>query len=373
MAGLRAGKTLFEAVPALGAVSAHGGGAAKLMPVGFDHPGLELIEGINKIGRDPSQNNHVISSSHISRAHCEILVNEGQIWVKDLGSHNGTYINGERVTKAELKPGDKLGLSRRVTFVLGMDEDLQKPMEMEVDMLDGAKTQISPSRPPEPALDQTGPPAAATPEPAPTPQPPPPPPAPRAPSPTPAHPGLSTTPGAGQPSTDESHLGDQNDDDEPDQAALLKQVEQQRNVLAILYQISLRCLMADNQKEIEQLLTNVLQRLVPMDSGFILYQQGTAWRASVCPNSKYPPGDATVKAIYKLASEHQNVLVLEAPEDMQGLGLDRGSAMCVPMVLNDQLSGVVGTISQGTGVYTTEIVDIMKQLANVSAAALRNR
>jgi pSer/pThr/pTyr-binding forkhead associated (FHA) protein len=366
MAGLRAGKTLFEAVPALGAVSAHGGGAAKLMPVGFDHPGLELLEGINKIGRDPSQNNHVISSSHISRAHCEILVNEGQIWVKDLGSHNGTFINGERITKAEIKPGDKLGLSRRVTFVLGMDEDLQKPMEMELDM-EGAKTEISPSPAPQQPTPALEPPKQQT-DPAPAPEPPRP--AQKPVQPTPA--GLSTTPGA-KPDEPPQVVDQHDDDDEPDQAALLKQIEQQRNVLAILYQISLRCLMADNQKEIEQLLTNVLQRLVPMDSGFILYQQGNSWRASVCPNSKYPPGDATVKAIYKLASQRQDVVVLEAPEDLKGLGLDQGSAMCVPMVLNDQLSGVVGTLSQGVGVYTSEIVDIMKQLANVSAAALRNR
>jgi len=351
MAGLRAGKTLFEAVPALGAISAVGGVFAKLLPVGFEHPAVELVEGVNRVGRDPAQNDHVIASSHISRTHCEILVSDGTIWVKDLKSHNGTFVNGERVERSALKPGDKLGLSRRVTFVLAMDATMENPIGVEVEM-QGEQTQVTPP----PAAEPPGPPPPA-----------------------PAPPSLSTKPGPPpeapaqpvSPPLQDSFARD--DGPEPDHATLLKQLEQQRNVLAILYQISLHCLMADNQKEIEQLLTNVLQRLVPLDSGFVLYQTGGAWRASICPNSRERPTDATVRSFYHLAAQHQEALVIEAPDDLETLGLKGGSAMMVPMILGDMVSGVVGTISTQTGVYTAEILDIMKQLANVSAAALRDR
>jgi len=351
MAGLRPGKTLFEAVPALGAISAHGGGVAKLLPVGFEHPPLELVEGLSRIGRDPGQNQLVIASSHISRSHCEMEVHGVQVWVKDLGSHNGTFVNGERVTQAELHPGDNLGLSRRVTFVLAMDQDLQQPVDMDVDM-EGEKTRIEPVSLPDP-----------------------PPPAPSPPARPSAPQRLSTTPGQGRPvSASAASIADVEQDGEPDAALLLKQAEQQRNVLAILYQISLRCLMADNQKEVEQLLTNVLQRLVPLDSGFILYQVGDSWRASVCPDSRFPPADATVKAFYKLAVEAREALVIEGPSDqLAQLGLQTGSALMVPMMLNESMNGVVGTMAAANGVYTAEIIDIMKQLANVSAAALRDR
>jgi pSer/pThr/pTyr-binding forkhead associated (FHA) protein len=32
--------------------------------------------------------------------------------VQDLGSTNGTYVNGQRITRTELKAGDKLGVGR---------------------------------------------------------------------------------------------------------------------------------------------------------------------------------------------------------------------------------------------------------------------
>lgn len=48
-------------------------------------------------------------SDAISRHHCAILLDDGLIAVRDLGSRNGTFVNGERIrTEAELKNGDRL-------------------------------------------------------------------------------------------------------------------------------------------------------------------------------------------------------------------------------------------------------------------------
>ena len=48
-------------------------------------------------------------SEMISRRHCEILVEEGATKVRDLGSRNGTFVNGERVKgERQLKTGDRL-------------------------------------------------------------------------------------------------------------------------------------------------------------------------------------------------------------------------------------------------------------------------
>jgi DNA-binding NtrC family response regulator len=42
----------------------------------------------------------------VSRFHCEVFVDrEGRAWVKDLGSRNGTRVNGVRVREAELQEG----------------------------------------------------------------------------------------------------------------------------------------------------------------------------------------------------------------------------------------------------------------------------
>jgi pSer/pThr/pTyr-binding forkhead associated (FHA) protein len=42
----------------------------------------------------------------ISRRHCEINVDERTLHVHDLGSRNGTFVNGMRIVNALLRPGD---------------------------------------------------------------------------------------------------------------------------------------------------------------------------------------------------------------------------------------------------------------------------
>jgi len=48
-------------------------------------------------------------SDSVSRHHCAVLVEEGFVSVRDFGSKNGTFLNGERLTgERELKTGDQL-------------------------------------------------------------------------------------------------------------------------------------------------------------------------------------------------------------------------------------------------------------------------
>jgi hypothetical protein len=52
----------------------------------------------------------VVSNQWVSRRHARLIFRDG-IWVlQDLGSTNGTRVNGERVGRCELRPGDVLGL-----------------------------------------------------------------------------------------------------------------------------------------------------------------------------------------------------------------------------------------------------------------------
>ena len=48
-------------------------------------------------------------SELISRYHCAVVSEDGYVGIRDLGSKNGVYVNGERIYgERELKNGDKL-------------------------------------------------------------------------------------------------------------------------------------------------------------------------------------------------------------------------------------------------------------------------
>lgn len=60
-----------------------------------------LMEGPNVIGRAPEATIHV-DSRGISRVHARIAVHDGTATIEDLGSKNGTYLNGTRIAGPQL-------------------------------------------------------------------------------------------------------------------------------------------------------------------------------------------------------------------------------------------------------------------------------
>lgn len=61
------------------------------------------------IGRD-ADNTLVIPEAGVSRHHARLERRHDDWWIVDLGSANGTYVNGERVESALLRRGDLLGI-----------------------------------------------------------------------------------------------------------------------------------------------------------------------------------------------------------------------------------------------------------------------
>ena len=57
-----------------------------------------------------------LTSSSVSRTHCELFIQNGRMIVRDLGSSNGTWLNGKRLESnrdASVKPGDRLEIGSK--------------------------------------------------------------------------------------------------------------------------------------------------------------------------------------------------------------------------------------------------------------------
>lgn len=61
------------------------------------------------IGRS-STNDLVLGQMNISRAHAEVVVENEEFVLRDLGSKHGTYLNGNRIEQASLNEGDRVQL-----------------------------------------------------------------------------------------------------------------------------------------------------------------------------------------------------------------------------------------------------------------------
>ncbi len=94
---------------------------------------LAVIDGVNKskkftlnknlvkIGKREN-NDLILSDKTVSRNHLEIEYTSDSFLLRDLGSTNGTYLNGNRVKEVYLCPGDRIKLGNTVIEFLAFEE-----------------------------------------------------------------------------------------------------------------------------------------------------------------------------------------------------------------------------------------------------------
>ena len=63
------------------------------------------------LGRDPDSD-IFLDDVTVSRKHAKIRLSGERVFVADVGSLNGTYLNGERVDEAELRHGDEMWIGK---------------------------------------------------------------------------------------------------------------------------------------------------------------------------------------------------------------------------------------------------------------------
>lgn len=82
----------------------------ELVPVGGGDP-IPLLKRSLLVGRRESCD-IVLRFSNVSAHHCQLTVNAGYWYVRDLKSRNGIKVNGARVTERRVDPGDVLLIAK---------------------------------------------------------------------------------------------------------------------------------------------------------------------------------------------------------------------------------------------------------------------
>jgi pSer/pThr/pTyr-binding forkhead associated (FHA) protein len=71
---------------------------------------VELRPGVNRVGRDPAAD-FTLTHPSISFTHCDFIVSNDGVFVRDCDSTNGTFVNNQMVKAARLHPGQTVRLA----------------------------------------------------------------------------------------------------------------------------------------------------------------------------------------------------------------------------------------------------------------------
>src|SRR3954470_613681 len=96
---------------------------AQLVPLDGSSP-IEVEKDLIVIGRKEECDLRLDHKS-VSKMHCVIVKTDGLLLLRDLGSTNGTRVNGQRVRRAALLPNDQVSIANyKFRVYLGPDAPL---------------------------------------------------------------------------------------------------------------------------------------------------------------------------------------------------------------------------------------------------------
>jgi predicted component of type VI protein secretion system len=101
---------------------------AQLVPLDGSPP-IEIVKDLVLVGRKEECDLRLEHKS-VSKMHCLIVKTDGMLFLRDLGSTNGTRVNGTRVRRAALLPNDQIAIANyKYRIYLGPDGPVvEKPI-----------------------------------------------------------------------------------------------------------------------------------------------------------------------------------------------------------------------------------------------------
>jgi len=87
---------------------------------------IDLKLGANRFGRHPD-NDFPLDHSTVSSVHCEMVLKDTGVLLRDLESTNGTFVNGEKIREMELAPGQMVRIGDVELLVESTDAKIAIP------------------------------------------------------------------------------------------------------------------------------------------------------------------------------------------------------------------------------------------------------
>ncbi|MEE4380754.1 MAG: FHA domain-containing protein [Pseudomonadales bacterium] len=133
----------------------------RLVGVSVDRS-VDLVGAVT-VGRAET-NDLRLTQGHPSRAHARLEVEGGDVWVEDVGSTNGTFVNGTRIEqRTRLNPGDEVAFdTERYRFEAAAAAGDQATVMRPMPELDATVVSPSPAADPAPPEAEAPTPAAET-------------------------------------------------------------------------------------------------------------------------------------------------------------------------------------------------------------------
>jgi pSer/pThr/pTyr-binding forkhead associated (FHA) protein len=101
---------------------------AQLIPLDGGEP-IEILKDLTLVGRKEDCDLRLDHKS-VSKLHCVLVKTDGLLLLRDLGSTNGTRVNGQRIRRAALLPNDQIMIaSFKFRVCLGPDAQPISPEE----------------------------------------------------------------------------------------------------------------------------------------------------------------------------------------------------------------------------------------------------
>ena len=89
-----------------------------------------LAEGQEIVVGRSSELDMVLVEEMVSRKHARIALTDGVISIEDLGSTNGTFVNGEKVEHGTLKEGDRVLIGTNILKVMAIAQDGEQKLDL---------------------------------------------------------------------------------------------------------------------------------------------------------------------------------------------------------------------------------------------------